>query len=1012
MLLYQNKFFSLNIMEVDIQNTYCVLFLLMRKYMVEKVNNEDIIMGKMTTFEDLEKENRQLKKRIEYLEKLLDKHHIVYHQIEKENHFINSEVITPRHAIIFYRLFKGRKDVYSQRHINKDGRVGYYPQCENFWKNEICLKKTNKKIKCKDCPNKKWKVLNQRVVMEHLKGNDINGNDVIGIYPMLEDETTNLLVFDFDNHEVGTDGENVDNSWKEEVNALREICQLHQIDILVERSRSGRGAHLWIFFDQPLPAITARRFGRALLNIGAQSINLKTFQTYDRMIPAQDHLADDGLGNLIALPLQGQALKKQNSAFVDENWNVYPHQWECLEKVKKLSLEFVEEKLELWKDKDIFSENYDYSISQPWIKENHFHKDDVNHHVDIKFANMVYIDTRSLKPRIQNQIRRLAAFRNKEFFKRRAMGLSVRGMNSWIECAIDIDYWICLPRGCLSVLRNELEKSQITYHIEDLRNSQKKIDVNFIGQLYDNQQKACETLLENDIGICHATTAFGKTVVGTNLIAQRKVNTLIIVHTNLIMNNWEDDLNRFLSVHEKLPTYTTPSGIKKTRKSIIGKLYSNHNSVTGIIDIAIVNSLITKGEIKDLVRNYGMIIVDECHHSASAMLYDVLTEVRAKYVYGFTATPKREDGLEQKTFMQLGPIRYQFTTKQRLQLQNVNHYIFPRFTRFIDLENTKISLNELYQKLIHDQERNQQILTDIKEALQNKRTPLIITKFKEHAQYLYEQLQGRSDHIFLLVGGKGHKTNRQIREKLKNINKQESVILVATAQYVGEGFNFPRLDTLFLTVPVSVESNIEQYSGRLHRDFEGKKDVIIYDYIDSHIKTLEKMYHKRMRTYKKMGYEICTTLHVREDEIQMIYDNSDYQKIFDKDIECANESIVISSPGLSQKSVNYYLRLFQSKLKENISITILTLDSKSYPKNMVEKTNILIQNLKENAIHVIVTSSLYEHYAIIDKEMIWYGNMNLLSNVKEQDYMMRISHQQLVYELLQETQKVMKEGKE
>ena len=150
-----------------------------------------------------------------------------------------------------------------------------------------------------------------------------------------------------------------------------------------------------------------------------------------------------------------------------------------------------------------------------------------------------------MKPRKQNQIRRLAAFRKKEFFKRRAMGLSVRGMNSWIECAIDIDYWICLPRGCLSVLRNELEKSQITYHIEDLRNSQKKIDANFIGQLYDNQQKACETLLENDIGICHATTAFGKTVVGTNLIAQRKVNTLIIVHTNLIMNNWEDDLNRF-----------------------------------------------------------------------------------------------------------------------------------------------------------------------------------------------------------------------------------------------------------------------------------------------------------------------------------------------------------------------------------------------------------------------------------------------------------------------------------
>lgn len=683
-----------------------------------------------------------------------------------------------------------------------------------------------------------------------------------------------------------------------------------------------------------------------------------------------------------------------------------------MQNVKKLPLKFVEEKLELWKDKDISKVDYDYSISKPWIKETLFHKEDVDDKVIIQFANMVYIDTRNLKPRIQNQIRRLATFRNKEFFKRKAMGLSTRGMNTWIECAMDIDYWLCIPRGCLALLQNHLDENQISYVINDYRNTQKKIHVEFVGKLYENQQQACLELLKNDIGICYATTAFGKTVIGTYLISQRKVNTLIIVHTNLIMNNWEDDLKKFLSIDEELPTYTTASGKIKKRKSIIGKLYSNHNSMNGMIDIAIVNSLMNKGEVKELVKDYGMIIVDECHHSASTMLYELLSEVNEKYVYGFTATPKREDGQEQKMFMQLGPIRYQFTTKQRLELQNINHYIFPRFTQFIEFHSEDMTLNEIYHKLIHDQMRNQQIITDIKEVLKEKRTPLVITKFKEHAKFLYEQLKDIDDNVFLLVGGKGRKINQQLRDNLKNVDIHETVILVATAQYVGEGFNFPRLDTLFLTVPISVESNVEQYSGRLHRDFDEKKDVIIYDYIDSHVRVLEKMYHKRMRTYKKMGYEICTSLHVCEDELQMIYGKEDYQRVFDKDIECANESIIISSPGLNQKNINNYLKLFQSRMKENVSITILTLDPITYPQNMIEKTDRLVQSLKKNAINVIISSSLYKYYAIIDKEIVWYGHMNLLSNIKVHDYMMRIQNHQLIYELLKETKNKIKEEHE
>lgn len=951
----------------------------------------------------LKKENKELKDRIRYLENLLDINHINYKQEDKpktkEN--IKNETITKQHVIEFFRVFKGRQDVYSKRSVSKDGRVGYYPQCYNYWQEGLCPKKDGKKVDCKKCINKSYKQLKSDVLLQHFLGRDEKGRDVIGIYPMFEDETTNLLVFDFDNHEIGNDGENKDNQWLEEVNTFRKICQLHHIDILVERSRSGNGVHIWIFFDKPILAMTARNFGKALLNVRAESINLKTFQTYDRMIPAQDHLSKDGLGNLIALPLQGQAVKKNNSVFVDENWQAYYDQWNCIRNVKRLSVEFIEEKLQQWGTKGILKTDANYEgIEKPWIKNRHFDKEDVDGIVEIDQANMLYINTTNLKPRIQNRIRQLAVFSNREFYKRRNSGLSVRGIDSNIQCSFDINQWICLPRGCLAVLKDRLDESQINYKINDHREIGQRINVEFNGELYDNQKRAVDALLKKDIGILNATTAFGKTVVGTYLIAQRKVNTLIIVHTNLIMNNWEDDLNNFLIINEEIPTYITPSGKKKKRKQIIGKLYSGHNSLNGIIDIVSVNSLITNGNVKEFVKNYGMVIVDECHHAPSHTLYTVLNEISAKYLYGFTATIKRDDGLEQKTYMQLGPILYKYTTKERIEKQGIPHYVYPRFTRFVELNQKDLKLNDWYKLVIQNEIRNKQILSDIHECMQDKRTILIITKFKDHAKYFYKKLHDQYDQVVLLVGGKGDKENKEIKVQLNHIQNHESVILIATAQYVGEGFNFPRLDTLFLTVPVSVESCVEQYSGRLHRHFEGKKDVMIYDYIDSHILQLEKMYHKRLRTYKKMGYEICSNIHVKENEIQMIYDFSNYQKIFDKDIENANREIIIVTPGVNQTKVDDYLPKLIKKLEDGIHITIITLDYQVYPNNIKEKTKVLIDMLKRSGITLITMQSLYEHYAIIDKEITWYGSMNLLSKVKKEDNMMRITDLQVVYELL------------
>ena len=376
--------------------------------------------------------------------------------------------------------------------------------------------------------------------------------------------------------------------------------------------------------------------------------------------------------------------------------------------------------------------------------------------------------------------------------------------------------------------------------------------------LYEEQMRAAKAMLEHDNGILAATTSFGKTVVGAYLISQRKVNTLILVHNTEIQKNWIEDLSRFLDINAELPEYKTKTGKVRKRKSLIGRLYAGHDSMTGIIDVAIFSSLGKGDEINPIVEKYGMVIMDECHHGAAQTVEDVIGSVKATYVYGLTATPKREDGLEKKVYMQFGPIRFRYTAKERAEKQGIDHFVYHRFTRLVST--TDLKINEAYKAAVECDSRNDQIIDDVVSCIQNGRTPLVMTKFKEHAKVLYDRLQGKADHVYLLQGGGSRKVKDEIRSQMRTVSDDESVVLVAIDKYIGEGFNFPRLDTMMLTMPVAAAGNIEQFAGRLHRDYKTKTKVIIYDYVDSHIRVLEKMYHKRLRTYKKIGYEICNNL--------------------------------------------------------------------------------------------------------------------------------------------------------
>lgn len=928
--------------------------------------------------------------------------------------------ITEEMANLFYARFWGRQDVYAKRSEKKGtGEAGYYTQCYNFWK-EVCPKKHRQKMNCKDCPYQAYRQLKKEDILAHLQGKSYNGSDVIGVYPLLKNGTCRFLVYDFDNHDKGAekrDFANTDDAWIEEVEAMRTICILNGIDPLVERSRSGRGAHLWIFFDSPISAALARRFGFALLERGAEQINLKSFKYYDRMLPMQDSLQEGGLGNLIALPLQGRALREGNSAFVDSSWNAYPNQWEVLWSKPRLSAEFMEAKIKEWEISNVYeASDQGYGGSdhrenaeereKPWRKEVIFKRENVNGKMSITLSNGIYIDNLNLKPAIQNQIRRLAAMRNPLFYKNQAMGMSNFDTSQWIYLGQDhLSGYIEIPRGLYDKLIDKIQEADISYEINDERQAGRPINVTFKGQLREEQKPALAEMIKYDNGILHAATAFGKTVLCAALIGEKKVNTLIVLESSALLDQWKEALREFLDIDEEFPEYKTKTGRVRVRKSLIGKLQGAHDSMTGIIDIAMAGSLRKKGEWHPLLEQYGMVIVDECHHAASDTIANVLKNVKAKYVYGVTATPKRADGLEKINYMLIGPIRYSYTAKEKAKAQGIPHLVYPRFTRVVPPRGLreKMHPNEAYEILRNNELRDEQILADVRKCIDAGRTPIILSRYKDHSERLYERVKEYADKVFLMTGNNSKKEHRYIREQLQKTSQNETLALVATGSLVGEGFDFPRLDTLIMAMPVSFRSVVEQYAGRLNRDYEGKRNVIIYDYIDSHIPMFDKMYAKRLKAYRQIGYEIWSGLHCEKQSANAIFDGENYKEIFEKDLLEADKRIVISSPVISGAKVYELIDMLKEKQIFGVEVTIVTWAPDNYGFGDASFWMQLHEEMWQAGFFIKTTEESCENFAIIDEEIIWYGNVHLLGKEKIEDSIMRVKEKEIAAELMELT---------
>ena len=976
----------------------------------------------------LQKKLNDLQLENQILKNILDKAGLSYHKElsklrqsgskeafdpEQGKRIIHPQAITENMANQFFSMFWGRQDVYAKRSVNKEtGKAAYYPQCNNFWTN-VCHKKIKDGINCKDCKNRSYKAITKKDILNHLQGNAYNASDVIGVYPLLSNGTCRFMVFDFDNHDKDAeekDFANADDTWVEEVESMREICVLNGIEPLVERSRSGRGAHVWIFFDKPIAASFVRKFGFALLDKGAEQINLKSFKYYDRMLPAQDSLPEDSaVGNLIALPLQGKALQDGNSAFIDGNWNAYPNQWETLFNKPRLSQEFLEEKIKEWSNiiDDIAANAAESDREKPWNRMQHFNKNDVEGKLHIILSNGIYVDNTNLKAAMQNRIRRMAAISNPVFYKNQAIGTSNYDTARWIYLGKDhLSGYIQIPRGLQDELWENIKQADIDYEMEDERQQGRKINVDFKGELRPEQDKALKELIRYDNGILHAATAFGKTVVSSAIIAQKKINTLIILESSALIEQWKEALEKFLNINEGLPTYETKTGRVRKRKSLIGTLQGAHDSMTGIIDIAMAGSLCKKGMYHKMMNEYGLVLIDECHHSASETIANVLKEVKAKYVYGVTATPKRGDGLEKINYMLIGPIRYSYTAKEKVKEQGIQHLVYPRFTRTVPPRGVitdKMHPNEAYEIIHNNDVRDEQIIEDVKNCVAAGRTPVVLSRYKDHSEKFYERLKSYADHVFLMTGNNSKKEHRKILEQMHQVDKNESLILIATGSLVGEGFDFPRLDTLFMATPVSFRGVVEQYAGRLNRDYAGKENVIIYDYVDNHIPMFNNMYMKRLKAYKQIGYEFGDGLQTVKQTVNAIYDGNNYSENYHKDLLDSNKNIIISSPVISGSKVYELINMLKEKQMSGVQVTIVTWTPDSYGFGDAAYWMQLHEDMRRAGFYIRTVEEYCDRFAVIDQEVVWYGNINLLAKDKVDDSIMRVRSKGIAGELMEIT---------
>lgn len=924
---------------------------------------------------------------------------------------------------LFRSLFRGRPDAYATGYLRKDGHMGYGPACSNLWSPGLC---DRRHVRCSECPNRSLHAPDDRTLIKHFVGADSRCRDVLGLYPMTADSTCWLLVADFD-----------DDGWKEAAGVYRDACRRRELFCAVERSRSGHGAHVWMFFQEEVPAAEARTLGTLLLDDARRHCSKIGFDSYDRLFPTQDTITSDGLGNLVALPLQGAAVWKGNSVFVDDDFVAYDDQWAFLSSVEKVPASLVHELAESYvapgmgrgrsrrdSRKSMAVPSDMVTAGRMAAQDGVVAVDDAPSRVDVTLDGMVQLRKDQLSQPMVADLSALAAMANPEFFLKQRMHQKIfpKTTPRYLWFGEEDNAALRLPRGCQGAAISYLRGCACKVNLQDERTSGCVIHASFVGSLREGQGDAVETLLQHNDGMLVAPTGFGKTVVAADLIANRSVNTLVLVPRSSLLNQWRESLERFLRITDEPPVLLTPTGRKKkSQPGQIGVMGGGKKLPSGIVDIALVSSLMENGEVagerqvSDLVSRYGMVLVDEAQHVPASGLVEVLKHSRAKYVYGLTATPRRKDRLDRAIQMFLGPVRLTVKPDAKGRARRATRVLVPRFTGIRPPAGVDpADWNALLDVICNSEQRNVSIADDACEAVQQNRCPLVLTRRVEHARTLAKLIQKRLDEcsrsgkgistketpaketptVVTLVGSDDEKTRRERLDQIRKLPSTQPACIVATDSYVGEGFDEPRLDMLLLAAPVAWEGLLTQLVGRIQRELPGKTDVYVYDYIDELVPLFARQWHGRLKAYAKLGYVVRNAGSDAESS-HIVTAGHAATTLLQGDIQKARAKVVLFSAWVASKAVDVMEPVLRDALARGVEVLVM-----APAKEESDGVQACLSRLQLMGCRVTRTAGKLVNAAVFDGELVWFGGIPPLAFGHSDDCSVRIVNRELAGELI------------